>query len=60
MMVDRKKSDYVKATLPHTCSMCGEISNDGYKLSLESMMDVDLESMPYVFICKECYEELPD
>lgn len=60
MMTDKKKSDYTRATLPHVCSMCGELSNNGYKLSLENMIGIDLKSKPYIFICEECYKELPD
>lgn len=53
------KDMYEKANNPHTCSMCGDndYSSLGYKLKFTFASGVDT---PYIFLCKDCYEELED
>lgn len=57
--IHRTQSMYNKAKLPHKCSMCGE-DNDkleiGYALDIEFVSDL---SDPYIFICDDCFKELP-
>lgn len=48
------KDDYEPATLLHKCDMCGEmVTTVGYK-----RRNPDFYLVPYLFICKDCYEEL--
>ena len=63
------KSMYEPAMYPHKCSLCTEDDNKiGYKLKIEERFINEYYSEitspavynPYLFICKECYEELPD
>lgn len=64
------KDMYIRANYPHTCSLCTECSSNklGYKLRPKfryidnsySEIVSPQQSNPYLFICKECYDELPD
>lgn len=47
------KDDYTPAKYPHHCEMCG----DNY-LGCKRSDAVDTNT-PYLFICIDCYEELP-
>lgn len=67
--INLNKKMYTKAQYPHKCSLCTEGNNEtGYKLKVEERFINDCYSEitspavynPYLFICKECYEELPD
>lgn len=69
LKINLNKKMYTKAQYPHKCSLCTESSNKlGYKLKVEERFANDYYSEitsptvynPYLFICKECYEELPD
>lgn len=55
------KSMYEKAEYPHACSMCNaEVAQqffDTYRLKVKYIRDYE---QPYIFICTECYNELPD
>lgn len=56
--ITRTKDMYERATFPHVCSMCTDenvLNEIGYKLKREY---VESLNTPYLFICKECYEEL--
>lgn len=57
--IKRTKSMYEKARYIHTCSMCLDESEQEvpYKLKLEYINDFNI---PYIFICKDCYESLPE
>lgn len=60
MGIKRTKDMYIAAEHPHTCTMCGEDYDPqavGYKLKREY---VDNLNTPYLWICNECYEELPN
>ena len=62
-MSKMKKSYYKVATHPHQCSMCGEEANPEkvrYMLKNEYVDELDPLTIPYLFICEECYKELPD
>lgn len=62
--IRRAKSMYELAEYPHRCSMC-QTEEDikikdlqkGYKLKFPYVSDFNV---PYLYICKECYEELPE
>lgn len=63
------KCMYKRANLPHKCSLCLEEPVElGYKLKpiyrqiYEDYFEIEtpIEYSPYLFICKECYEELPN
>lgn len=66
------KNMYERTLLPHVCSMCGD-DNDkkevGYKLKLQYrdllengdfFIDYPPPTTPYLFICNECYDLLPE
>lgn len=54
----RTKNMYTKSKYPHRCSMClDDMKITGYKLKSEYVCDY---KVPYMFICQECYESLPD
>ena len=62
-LVKRSKADYVPATLLHTCEMCrkeARLGQRGYMLSEEKLDTGDPLVTPYLFICNECYDELPE
>lgn len=62
-MARMRKSDYVVATYPHQCSMCGEEASPNkvcYMLKEESVNELNPIEIPYLFICEDCYKELPD
>lgn len=48
------KDDYIPAQHSHHCEMCRQYYK-GYKRS--DAVDADT---PYLFICTDCYEELPN
>lgn len=52
----RTKGMYEPSEYPHHCSMCGEMHSE-YRLKTEHVEKLSYET-PYIFICKECYEEL--
>lgn len=54
----RTKDMYEPSEYTHHCSMCGEVHSE-YRLRPEHVENIGLET-PYIFICKECYEELSD
>ena len=59
-LVDLTKDDYEKGTNPDLtieCRMCGENTKRGkyYKRK-----EAESNDTPYLFICRDCYEELPD
>lgn len=57
-LIGLNKNMYEEATLLHKCGICQEDSNDlGYRKTLEYVNDWQ---DPHLFICKECYEDLPD
>lgn len=69
LKINLNKKMYTNAQYPHKCSLCTEDNNEtGYKLKVEERFINDYYSEitsptvynPYLFICKECYEELPD
>lgn len=69
LRINLNKKMYTEAQYPHRCSLCTEDTNViGYKLKVEERFINDycseivspIEASPYLFICKECYEELPD
>ena len=52
------KGMYEKATYPHKCNICqDDIATVGYRKKVEYVNDWQ---DPHIFICTECYEELPD
>lgn len=62
--IKRTKKMYERAEHPHRCSMCQceeDITiNDlrkGYRLTIPYVSDFN---EPYIFICDDCYKELPD
>ena len=57
--IKRTKGMYHKAKLLHHCSMCDNVSEPsvGYALNLDEVSGFDT---PYLYICPECYEELPE
>lgn len=57
--IKRTKSMYEKARYLHNCSMCLDESKKevAYRLKIEYVRDY---ATPYIFICDECYNELPD
>lgn len=58
MKIKRTKAMYHRATLPHKCTLCLEDNQEvGYALNREY---VETLNTPYLYICKECYEELKD
>lgn len=62
-MSKMKKSYYKVATHPHQCSMCGEEAGPRkvcYMLKNEYVDELDPLAIPYLFICEDCYKELPD
>lgn len=62
-MSKMKKSYYKVATHPHQCSMCGEEASPRkvcYMLKNEYVDELDPLVIPYLFICEDCYKELPD
>lgn len=53
----RTKDMYKESRYPHECSMCLESPNmAGYILKPEFISDYET---PYMFICQECWENLP-
>ena len=52
----RTKDMYEPSTYTHHCSMCGEFTSQ-YRLKPEYVEQIGFDT-PYIFICKECYEEL--
>lgn len=69
LRINLTKNMYTKAQYPHKCSLCAEESNElGYKLKISErkivndyvIYDGPEINTPYLFICKECYEELPN
>lgn len=61
-MANVRKSYYTKAKHVHQCSMCGEIApvQQVYMLKDEYIDGLDPLQVAYLFICEECYNELPD
>lgn len=57
--IKRTKNMYEKARYLHNCSMCLDDSKKEvqYKLKFEY---VDSMDTPYIFICEDCYNELPE
>lgn len=58
--IKRTKDMYNKAKLPHPCSMCldtNESNELGYALDIEFVSDFNT---PYLYICKDCYNELKE
>lgn len=54
----RSKDMYKKSKYPHRCSMCLDSPNmAGYKLKPEFVSGYET---PYMFICQECYDSLPE
>ena len=69
LKINLNKKMYARAQYPHICSLCtGDSDELGYKLKVKerfidqhySEIISPTECNPYLFICKECYEELPD
>lgn len=57
-MLKLNKTMYNEATYPHICGICQDDKPTvGYKKKLELVNDWQ---DPHIFICKECYEDLPD
>lgn len=56
-LLELNKDMYEKAEYPHNCSICTEDNGIGYKMKLEYVKDWH---QPYLFICDECYEDLPN
>lgn len=54
--IKRTQDMYEPSTYPHTCSMCGEQHSE-YRLKTPYVESLGLET-PYIFICKECLNEL--
>lgn len=48
------KDNYIPAEHSHQCTMCGQ-----YCLGYKRKDALDTET-PYLFICMDCYEELPN
>lgn len=57
--IKRTKKMYHKATYPHVCSMCLDDKREdiGYALNQDFVEGFDT---PYLYICKDCYNELED
>lgn len=56
--IKRTKDMYTKAKGLHYCTMCKELTQPTYKLKEEYVTLGD--ETPYLFICFDCYEELPN
>lgn len=56
-LLELNKGMYEKAKFPHICDICTEDNGVGYKMKLEYVKDWQ---QPYLFICDECYEDLPN
>lgn len=57
-LIDLNKTMYEPAEYPHICGLCQEPTRHSvYRKKLEYVKDWQ---QPYLFICKECYEDLPD
>lgn len=59
--IKRTKAMYERALFPHWCTMCYDkdtVNYYGYRLKPEFVSYG--EDTPYLFICDECYEELPN
>lgn len=56
-LLELNKGMYEKAEHPHNCGICTEDNGVGYRMKLEHVKDWQ---QPYLFICNECYEDLPD
>lgn len=55
--IKRTKDMYEKSKYPHRCNMCLEdMKMAGYKLKKEFVSGYET---PYMFICQECWENLP-
>lgn len=52
----RKQNMYEPSEYPHRCQMCGNYPS-GYKLKPEYVESLGLQT-PYIFVCKECFEDL--
>lgn len=52
----RNKEMYEPSEYPHQCSMCGDYPSH-YRLKPQYVEELSNET-PYIFICKECMEEL--
>ena len=57
--IRRTKNMYEKARYLHNCSMCLDDSKKEvqYKLKFEYVNSI---KTPYIFICEDCYNELPE
>lgn len=58
--IKRTKSMYKKSIFPHCCNMCLDKNEDallGYALKIKYVTDWDT---PYLFICDDCYNSLPE
>lgn len=56
--IKRTKDMYEKSKYPHICNMCLEdMKMAGYKLKTEYVNGYET---PYMFICQECWESLPE
>lgn len=57
--IKRTKNMYEKARYLHNCSMCLDDSKKEvqYKLKFEYVSSIET---PYIFICEDCYNELPE
>ncbi len=54
--IKRTQSMYEPSTYPHSCSMCGEHPAH-YKLKPSYAENLGIAT-PYIFICKDCLNEL--
>lgn len=64
-LVKRYKEDYEPSQYPHNCSMCQDETrldtSATYKLKYNILSGVENpRSVPYIFICKDCYDDLPN
>lgn len=56
------KDMYDEAIISHNCSICDENLNatSFYARKIDDIEGAIIENIPYLFICNECYEELPE
>ena len=55
------KDMYEEAELAHKCSLCGALleTNNSYMRKIDNGEQEISTTTPYLFICKECWKELP-
>ena len=60
-MVNLSREMYEEAELSHECSLCGELMNTSefYMRKIDNGEQEISTTTPYLFICKECWKELP-